>query len=96
MHLWEFNKDLDTAKSYQGFICDRALERLKRNKYALSTKAESFLNDLNADIETGWTGSVQTNRLIGRIAQRSYIFGHILHSLDRLPAWEFDRVDRVG
>jgi hypothetical protein len=25
MHLWEFNKDLDTPKSYQGFTCYRDL-----------------------------------------------------------------------
>ena len=25
MHLWEFNKDVDTAKSYQGFTCYRDL-----------------------------------------------------------------------
>ena len=76
---WEFASDRSGCTEKE---CDRALKRLKRNKYALSTKAESFLNDLNADIEAGWTGPGQTNRLIGRIAQRSYIFGHIIHSLD--------------
>jgi len=76
---WTFARDRSTCTEEE---CDRALKRLKRNKYALSTKAESFLNDLNTDIEAGWTGPGQTNRLIGRIAQRSYIFGHILHSLD--------------
>lgn len=76
---WEFASDRSTCTEEE---CDRALKRLKRNKHALSTKAENFLNDLNADIEAGWTGPGQTNRLIGRIAQRSYIFGHILHSLD--------------
>ena len=77
---WTFASDRSGCTEEE---CDRALKRLKRNKYALSTKAESFLNDLNTDIEAGWTGPGQTNRLIGRIAQRSYIFGHILHSLDR-------------
>ena len=76
---WTFASDQSGCTEDE---CDRTLKRLKRNKYALSTKAESFLNDLNADIEAGWTGQGQTNRLIGRIAQRSYIFGHILHSLD--------------
>ena len=76
---WAFASDRSGCTEEE---CDRALKRLKRNKYALSTKAENFLNDLNADIETGWTGPSQTNHLLGRIAQRSYIFGHILHSLD--------------
>ena len=76
---WAFASDRNGCTEEE---CDRALKRLKRNKYALSTKAESFLNDLNADIEAGWTGPGQTNGLIGRIAQRSYIFGHIIHSLD--------------
>jgi hypothetical protein len=77
---WEFAQRRSGCTEEE---CDRALKRLKRNKYALSTKAESFLNDLNAEIETGWTGPGQTNHLLGRIAQRSYIFGHIIHSLDR-------------
>jgi hypothetical protein len=38
------------------------------------------LNDLNAEIEQGWTGPGQTNRLLGRIAMRSYIFGHVLYT----------------
>ncbi len=76
---WKFASDRSGCTEEE---CDRALKRLKRNKYALSTKAENFLNDLNTDIEAGWTGPGQTNRLLGRIAQRSYIFGHILHSLD--------------
>jgi hypothetical protein len=77
---WQFASDRSGCTEEE---CDRALKRLKRNKYALSTKAENFLNDLNAEIEAGWTGPGQTNRLLGRIAQRSYIFGHIIHSLDR-------------
>jgi hypothetical protein len=43
-------------------------------------KADKFLNDLNAEIEQGWTGPGQTNRLLGRIAMRSYIFGHVLYT----------------
>jgi hypothetical protein len=38
------------------------------------------LNDLNVEIEQGWTGAGQTNRLLGRIAMRSYIFGHVLYT----------------
>lgn len=41
--------------------------------------AQKFLNDLNAEIERGWTGYGQTNRLLGKIAQREYIFFHAIH-----------------
>ena len=50
----------------------------KRKAYRISGKAEKFINDLNAEIEPGWTGPGQTNRLLGRIAMRSYVFGHVL------------------
>ena len=54
------------------------LKQLKRRHYQISGKADKFLNDLNAEIELGWTGYGQTNRLLGRITMRSYIFHHIL------------------
>lgn len=44
----------------------------------VSGKAEKFLADLNAEIASGWTGSGQTNHLLGRIALRTYVFHHIL------------------
>ena len=55
----------------------RVLKRLKSKQYRLSTKATKFLNDLNAEVEPGWTGSGQTNHLLGRITMREYIFGHV-------------------
>lgn len=54
------------------------LKQAKRKHFGISGKAEKFLNDLNAEIELGWTGSGQTNRLLGRITMRAYIFHHIL------------------
>jgi len=42
-----------------------------------SQRVKKFLNDLNVEIEDGWTGPGQTNRLLGRIAMRSYIFHHV-------------------
>lgn len=42
-------------------------------------KAQKFLSDLNTEIEPGWTGKGQTNYLLGRIALRSYVFGHKLN-----------------
>ncbi|MEL7228219.1 MAG: hypothetical protein AAGL17_26160, partial [Cyanobacteria bacterium J06576_12] len=45
--------------------------------YQLSNKASKFLDDLNTEIEEGWTDCGQTNRLLGRITMRSFIFNHI-------------------
>jgi hypothetical protein len=45
----------------------------------LRFSAQKFLNDLNADIEAGWTSSGQTNYILGRIAQREYVFFHALY-----------------
>ncbi|MBD2068928.1 hypothetical protein H6F93_15595 [Leptolyngbya sp. FACHB-671] len=54
------------------------LKQAKRKHFGISGKAEKFINDLNAEIELGWTGYGQTNRLLGRITMRAYIFHHIL------------------
>jgi len=54
------------------------LKQAKRKHFGISGKAEKFVNDLNAEIEVGWTGHGQTNRLLGRITMRAYIFHHIL------------------
>lgn len=56
----------------------RLLKQIRRRSYQLSGKADKFINDLNAEIELGWTGFGQTNRLLGRITMRAYIFNHIL------------------
>lgn len=65
-------------------ICEQTLaqtiKEAKRNAYQVSNKAEKFLNDLHADIEPGWSGKGQTNELLGRIALRSYVFGHVLYA----------------
>lgn len=59
-------------------VLEQTIRQAKRKAYRMTGKAKKFLNDLNAEIELGWTGSGQTNRLLGRIAMRSYIFGHVL------------------
>ena len=59
-------------------ILEQIVRQAKRKAYRVSGKAEKFLNDLNADIEPGWSGPGQTNHLLGRITMRTYIFGHIL------------------
>jgi hypothetical protein len=56
----------------------RLLKQFCRSSYCVSGKAEKFINDLNAEIELGWTGYGQTNRLLGRIAMRTYVFHHVL------------------
>ena len=72
---WQFaqsRNDIDTKTLKQ------ILKQAKRRLYQVSGKAEKFINDLNAEIEFGWTGYGQTNRLLGRITMRSYIFHHVL------------------
>lgn len=54
------------------------VQNTQRFQYGLSQSANKFLSDLNTEIEKGWTDYGQTNRLLGRIAMRSYIFGHYL------------------
>ncbi|HEY9748595.1 MAG TPA: hypothetical protein V6C63_07945, partial [Allocoleopsis sp.] len=61
-------------------VLQQVLKTVHRQRYHLSGKADKFLNDLNAEIELGWTGRGQTNYLLGRIALRSYVFGHLLYA----------------
>ncbi|NJM99872.1 MAG: hypothetical protein HC800_24485, partial [Phormidesmis sp. RL_2_1] len=59
-------------------VLEQMVRQAKRKAYRVSGKAEKFLNDLNADIEPGWSGPGQTNHILGRITMRAYIFGHVL------------------
>jgi hypothetical protein len=59
-------------------VLKQVLKQAKRRQFHISGKAEKFINDLNAEIEMGWTGYGQTNRLLGRITMREYIFHHVL------------------
>lgn len=64
---------------------DRTLKKSDRRPYRrLKYSAQKFLNDLNADIETGWTGFGQTNQILGRIALRAYVFHHVLYGCEPL------------
>ncbi|GAB4379748.1 MAG: hypothetical protein Kow00121_34520 [Elainellaceae cyanobacterium] len=72
---WQFaqqRNDIDSKTLKQ------TIKQAKRKHFGISGKAEKFINDLNAEIELGWTGPGQTNRLLGRITMRAYIFHHIL------------------
>ena len=59
-------------------VLEQTICQAKRKAYRVTGKAQKFLNDLNAEVERGWTGPGQTNYILGRITMRSYIFGHIL------------------
>jgi hypothetical protein len=58
----------------------KRLLKTRSRKFGVTTSAEKFLNDLNAVIEAGWTDHGQTNFILGRVAMRSYIFGHVLYA----------------
>jgi hypothetical protein len=75
LRLWKFatSRNLLSEKTLEAVI-----KRHARKGYRVSGKAQKFLNDLNAEIEPGWSGAGQTNRLLGRIAMRAYVFGHVL------------------
>lgn len=72
---WQFAQ---ARNDVEAAVIRRVLKQAKRHRYAVSTKAEKFINDLNAEIEFGWTGRGQTNYLLGRITMREYIFRHVL------------------
>jgi hypothetical protein len=71
-HLTQQRNDINSQ------VLKRVLRQAKRKHFGISGKAEKFINDLNAEIELGWTGYGQTNRLLGRITMRAYIFHHVL------------------
>ena len=72
---WQFAQNRNTVERK---TLQQLLKQFQRKHYRISGKAEKFVNDLNAEIELGWTGAGQTNRLLGRITMRAYIFHHIL------------------
>lgn len=72
---WQFAKN---RNSIDRKTVKRLLKQVKRTQFRVSGKADKFIGDLNAEIELGWTGSGQTNRLLGRIAMRAYIFHHVI------------------
>lgn len=83
---WQFctlKNDVQTA------VLKRAIRRRRRKHDRLSHRASKFLNDLNCCIDLGWSSHGQTNLILGRIALRSYVFGHILK---KIAALEGDRL----
>ncbi|WP_204137592.1 hypothetical protein [Halomicronema sp. CCY15110] len=63
----------------QAATVQQVLKQSRRKQHRLSRRADQFLNDLNAEIEPGWTGKGQTNYLLGRITMRAYVFHHVIH-----------------
>ena len=77
VHAWHHATNRNTVSEA---AIDLALKQNERRLVKkLPQKAQKFLADLNAEIELGWTGYGQTNRLLGRIAMREYIFHHALY-----------------
>ena len=77
VQMWRAAESLNciTAASIERVLRQSDRSVAKR----LKGKAEKFLADLNAEIEAGWTEEGQTNNLLGRIATRCHVFGHLLH-----------------
>ncbi|BAU15969.1 hypothetical protein LEP3755_65360 (plasmid) [Leptolyngbya sp. NIES-3755] len=71
---WNMTRSRNTIDSD---AIKRVLKQFRRHRFRISGKADKYLNDLNVEIELGWTGPGQTNRLLGRIAMRSYVFHHV-------------------
>ncbi|UBF30481.1 hypothetical protein K9N68_35420 (plasmid) [Kovacikia minuta CCNUW1] len=73
---WKFAQDRNHCVSRKNLR--RFVKPFWQRSHRVSGRAEKFMQDLNAEIELGWTGHGQTNRLLGRIAMRTYVFHHIL------------------
>lgn len=77
------------AQNRNSSVCRELIDRVfktheRKTIKRFGIKAQKFLSDLNAEIEPGWTGFGQTNHLLGKIAQREYIFHHALYGGDPL------------
>jgi hypothetical protein len=69
------NKNITTTK-----VVDLTLKQFSRSApRKLRFSAQKFLNDLNAEIEPGWTSHGQTNHILGKIALREYVFFSALY-----------------
>jgi hypothetical protein len=76
VHRWLWCKQRNEVAAS---TVEAALKQKRRQQYRVSQRADKFLNDLNAEIEPGWTGKGQTNYLLGRITMRTYVFHHVLY-----------------
>ena len=65
-------------------MIERVRKQQQGKQFRTSGKAQKFLNDLNAEIEPGWTGAGQTNQILGKIACREVVFHHVLQGGEAL------------
>lgn len=75
LEQWRF---CQTENILDSDAIQKILSQVKRLAFAVTGKADKFINDLNLEIDLGWTGTGQTNRLLGRITMREYIFRHVI------------------
>ena len=78
---WEFARK---RNDFNKAALKQIIKQAKRRHFQVSGKADKFINDLNAEIELGWTGQGQTNRLLG--ANRHAIVYFPSHSFWRRTA----------
>jgi hypothetical protein len=71
-------RSIQQQNDLNGAVLKRLARHSRQRSYRVSGKADQFIHDLNAEIELGWTAFGQTNRILGRITMRSYIFHHVL------------------
>lgn len=72
---WQFaqaRNDISTE------VIDQVWKTAHRQERAITKNAAKFLNDLDAEIEPGWTGTGQTNWILSKVADREFIFRHVL------------------
>ena len=79
-------RQCQARNAVEASVVKQLLKQTRRQSYRVSERATKFLNDLNAEIELGWTGKGQTNYLLGRITMRCYIFHHVLHGGEPLSS----------
>lgn len=65
-------------------VMQRLVKQAKRRRAHMSGRASQFLNDLDQIVEEGWSGSGQTNFILGRIAMREFVFGHVQRQCEPL------------
>jgi hypothetical protein len=86
--LWDFAAGQNSVEEAE---LEHIIKCLSRATYKLSRTALKFLGDLDAEIEPGWSGHGQTNRILGRIAMRGYCFGHIVEGEEPLEGHKLAR-----
>jgi hypothetical protein len=73
---WQFAQSQNVIDSE---IFQRVLSEAREKRTKIHGSAAKYLSDLNTEIEPGWTGHGQTNKLLECIAKRAYIFHHAVY-----------------